>query len=109
MAKDDLDKGWIERAEQALASAVQIVDRLDATSAAPLRTEIDEIRARIAAMPTEDETRSISAVRREIRNIRSRIETIGATISITSDETGTTIEVRVPSIHPAATEGSRAT
>lgn len=74
MAKDDLDKGWIDRAEQSLVSAQQYLDKLDAAEAAPLRAELDAIRAQIAAMPTEAETRSISAARRELRNIRSKIE-----------------------------------
>ena len=44
-----------------------------------------------------------------ISNMRSRMATIGATMSITSDGTGTTIEVRVPRATTATFDGSPAT
>jgi signal transduction histidine kinase len=43
-----------------------------------------------------------------LANMRSRMATIGATMSITSDTAGTTIEVLLPGVAGAATDGSPA-
>src|SRR6188768_4454431 len=74
VAKDDLGKGLLDRADSALASAEKYLESVSEAEAAPVRAEIVEVRAKIASMPTEAETRGIGAAQRELRNLRSKLD-----------------------------------
>jgi len=74
MAKESLESGRLDLVEQNLVDAARFLAGLTADEAAPWTTEIADLQARVAAMPTEEETRFVGAAIRELKQARSRIE-----------------------------------
>jgi hypothetical protein len=73
MSKENLESGRLDLVEGTLAEAVRYLQSLTEAEAAPVHAEIAEVRAKLASMPTAEETRFVGAALRDIKAARSKI------------------------------------
>lgn len=73
-ANDQIERGWLDRAEQSLQSAEKILVGLTDAERDPIAKEILGIRAKLAAMPSPEDGRKISAAKGKVRQVQSQLD-----------------------------------
>ncbi len=71
--KEYFESGRLGYIEDTIAAGEKFLDGLPDGETAPIRAELAALRAQLAAMPTDEETRNLSAARGKIRQARSQI------------------------------------